>query len=213
MKWHSNPNLLIQGAHTMPQFIDMNRLTYQRHAAYCMAQGFDYWHFIGHPCPERERGGWDKVAYIKRALEDGYQFIAWLDTDTAIIGNEPLTKALPDDMHIGGCLHDGNTERDIPPHINVGVLYLRNTPETCAFVDAWEASYPGEERWVEQGSFNTLAQETGIVSVIDDKWNSTVGMNEVPDPVVMAWHGVWPIPLRLEMMRGYLRDDYLRYRV
>lgn len=213
LNWRNNPNILIQASHTMPQFVDMNRLTYQRHAAYCTSHGFDYLHFIGHPCPERQAGGWDKVAHIKRALQDGYEFITWLDTDTAIVGDLSLTEALTADQHIGGCVHGPDETRGIPKHINVGALYLRNTPETIEFVDAWENSYPGTQRWIEQGSFNELAEKTGIVSVIDDKWNSTVEMNVSPDPVVIAWHGVWPVPKRLNMMKSYLRGDYLKYRV
>ena len=194
-------------------FIDMARLTYQRHAAYCTSHGMDYWHLIGHPCPERDTGAWDKVHLIKQALDDGYEFVAWLDTDAAIVGDTPLTEALPVDAYIGGCEHDGNAEADIPRHINVGVLYLRNTEQTRTFVDAWHASYPAPGRWQEQGSFNELMSAIDCVTVIDDKWNSTVNVNESPDPVVMAWHGVWPVAKRLDMMRKKLRGDYLKYRV
>jgi len=198
----------------MPVFVDMNRLTYQRHLAYCSSHGFDFWNIYGVPQPERTPGGWDKIFHINRALEDGYDFIAWLDTDAAIVGDVSLTEALTDDMHIGGCWHPANKEFDIEGHINVGVLYFRNTPETRAFVNTWNNSWPAPDpRWQEQGVFNNMASESGIVSKIDNKWNSTFSVNESPDPIVKAWHGVWPLVARLDMMRQEFRNDYLRYRV
>jgi len=209
--WRNNSKLLIQGAHTMPICIDMLRLTYQRHAAYCVSHHFDYWPFIGNPCPDRQHGAWDKVHYINQALQAGYGFIVWVDTDAAIIADVDLTEALTEDQHIGACIHDAN---GIVAHYNVGVLYLRNTEETKSFVQKWHDSYPGEERWFEQGSFNQLAKDhPGIVSRIDDKWNSTINTNESPDPVVMAWHGIAPQNRRLAMMKNKFVNDYLKYRV
>jgi len=211
IKYRSQSKLLIQGAHSMPMFIDMNRLTYQRHMAYCASHGFDYWHFLGHPCPEREDGGWDKVYYLRQALAQSYEFIVWLDTDTAIVTDADLSEALTPEQHIGGCVHDAN---GIDRHINVGALYLRNTEQTRQFVENWWNSYPGPKQWFEQGAFNELAKQCpGVVSEIDDKWNSTVNVNEAPQSWVKAWHGVQPAGLRLQMMREHLSGDWLRFRV
>jgi len=210
--WRDNSKLLIQGAHTQPMFIDMLRLTYQRHAAYCVSHNFDYWHFLGNPCPERMMGAWDKIHYIKNALDAGYKYIVWLDTDTAIVGDTDLSEALTEDQHIGGCIHDAH---DIPRHINVGALHLRNTEKTRSFVSDWYDSYPdANSQWLEQGTFNKLMEKhPGVVSVIDDKWNSTVTTNEVKDPVVMGWHGIQPWIGRLTMMKAAFINDYLKYRV
>ena len=209
-----NKSLLIQCAHTMPAFVDMNRLTYQRHLAYCASHGFDFWNIYGNPEPHKTPGGWDKIFHIKRALADGYEFVAWIDTDAAIVGDVSLTEALPKTANLGGCWHPGNSEFDIPGHINVGVLYFRNTEETRSFVNTWEASWPAPDpRWQEQGVFNDLAKSSGIVSQIDNRWNSTLNVNESPEPVVKAWHGVGPLTRRLEMMRTEFREDYLKYRV
>ena len=209
--WRDNSKLLIQGAHTAPVFIDMLRLTYQRHAAYAVSHSFDYWHFIGNPCPERTVGAWDKIHYIKNALVAGYEYIVWLDCDTAIVGDTDMLEALTPEQHIGGCIHDAN---NIQPHINVGALYFRNTEQTRAFVDAWHDSYPGDERWHEQGSFNDLREQMpGIVSVINDRWNATINVNEAPDAVVVGYHGIWPHIKRLNIMRLLLKNDFLKYRV
>jgi len=209
-----NKSLLIQCAHTMPVFVDMNRLTYQRHIAYCSSHGFDFWNIYGNPEPHKTPGGWDKIFHIKRALADGYEFVVWMDTDAAVVRDVSLTEALPKTAHIGGCLHPPNERLKIESHVNVGVLYFRNTDETRSFVNAWEASWPAKDpRWQEQGAFNDLSKSSGIVSVIDNKWNSTYQVTEVPDPVVMAWHGSWPLAHRLDLMREYFRIDYLKYRV
>jgi hypothetical protein len=211
MQWRSNSKLLIQNAHTMTIFIDMMRLTYQRHAAYCVSHGFDYWHHIGNPCPEREWGAWDKVHLIREALSSGYEFIAWLDTDAVISGDADLSDTLQAGQHIGGCVHDAN---GIPRHINVGVLYFRNTPETVQFVENWHAGYPGDNRWREQGTFNDLITKyPGVVTELPDTWNSTYRVNQIEGAAVMAWHGVVPLPRRFEMMKSTLVNDYLKYRV
>ena len=210
--WRKNKKLLIQNVHTMPVFIDMLRLTMQRHAAYCVSHNFDYWCMFGNPCPERETGAWDKIDRIMDGLRAGYEFVAWVDTDAAIMGDEDLSNALTADQHIGGCIHDAH---DIPRHINVGALYFNNTKETRLFVSNWHDSYPAtEHQWQEQGEFNRLAKEhPEIVSEIDAKWNSTVDTNEVDNPVVKGWHGIRPHSLRLQVMKKELQNDFLKYRV
>lgn len=208
-----NKKLLIQSAHSMQTCIDMNRLTYQRHAAWTVAHKYDYWNFIGWPCPERAGGAWDKVYWIRQALQMHYEFIVWLDTDAAIVKDEDLSACFDNGGLIGACWHDAN---GIAPHLNVGVLYVKNDPRTAQFFADWWDSYPGDDRWMEQGSFNDLVASEAyrdIVVRLPNKYNATVGVNEDPDPVVKAWHGVFPFARRLLVMKQYFSGDYLKFRV
>jgi hypothetical protein len=197
-------------------FLDMQRLTYQRHAAYCSAHNIDYWNFQGGKFPQfdGEAGSWAKVGMVRDALKD-YEFVFWIDVDAAIVDFATDLRESVKDIHIGGCVHDPAKseflkQNKVDRHVNVGALYFRNTPESKAFVDKWYASYPGPARWAEQGAFNELMDET--VTVIDDKWNATVNVNLVEKPVVMGWHGV-PLNQRFLMMKEKFINDHIEFKV
>jgi hypothetical protein len=202
-------------------FYDMLRLSYPRHSAYARAHQMDYWHIMGDQ-KEMLLGAWPKVLLIRDALKAGYPFIAYLDTDAVVWNMEcDLRDALPADKLIGAVLHDPAKSAylqsaQVPAHQNVGVLYFRNDPLTHEFIEDWLASYPVDDRWQEQGVFNTLIASDkykDITCVVDDTWNATVNVNMVTTPAVMAWHGIMPPERRLDMMRNTLADDHLRFRV
>jgi hypothetical protein len=199
-------------------FLDMHRLVQTRHAAYCQAHKFDYWSIFGYTHQQDYKSGmWEKIWWIQRALEAGYPFICWMDADAGIhditVDLRDALKGIEGDM--GLCQHE-NKAAKIPPHLNVGVMYMRNTPRVKEFVDEWMTKYPGDPRWQEQGAFNDmriLDKYAGLVCRIDDRWNSTVNVTPVPEPVVMGWHGVFPVDLRYKMMRNEFIQDALKYRL
>jgi hypothetical protein len=169
-------------------------------------------------CP----GGWNKIWLIQEALQKGYEYIAYLDTDAVVWDMDcDLRDALPADKLIGAVLHDPARSEylrvnQVPAHHNVGALYFRNAPLTMQFVNEWLASYPGKERWMEQGAFNDLVQDPRYAPVFHecgDEWNATVNVNEVAGLKVRAWHGVMPPEKRLAVMQGEMRDDFIRFRV
>lgn len=203
-------------------FYDMLRLTQARHAAYARAQCFDLWSIYGDIHPEMRDGAWAKIWLIQTAMEQGYEFIAWIDADAAIMDfSKDLRDALPADKLIGACLHTPEKSAylkslNVPPHLNVGVLYVRNAPLSREFIADWLASFPGKERWAEQGSFNELAgseKYREYVTPVEDTYNSTVNVNQVSNPIVQGWHGVMPPDKRFQMMRTFLADDFLKFRV
>lgn len=202
-----------------PTFVDMQRLTYPRMSAYCAAHNVDYWNIqggmdFGMP---GEAGAWAKVGLVKQALKD-YEYVFWIDVDAAIVDFETDIRDAVKDLNIGACVHDPAKsdwlkKNQIDRHINVGVLYVRNTEISRLFFDKWFEAYPGPTRWADQGAFNAMLEEMpDAVTVIDDKWNATVNVNMVEKPVVLAWHGV-PMHQRFLMMKDKLRDDCLVYRV
>ena len=221
---HQNDAVIIQqafdyqGSHA---FSDMMRLTYQRHASYALAHNFDYWHTIGPVRADLNGGGWCKIELIARALAQGYKFVAWIDADAAIVSGEAdLREALPEGKYIGACEHNADwfklPQWQIPAHYNVGVTYWRNSQKTLYFVKEWLDAYPGDKRWMEQGSFNDLIKDERYAPYFhacDAKYNATVNVNPVSKPVVMGWHGVQPIARRLLMMKATMKDDVLKFRV
>lgn len=204
-------------------FYDMLRLAFPRHSAYARAHNLDYWNLMSDIYTHGSTlGGWPKIGLILDALKQGYEYVAYLDTDAAVWNMEcDLRDALPAGKLIGACVHDPAKSEylrmcQVPKHMNVGVLYIRNDPRTVEFMQAWDATHPGHPRWLEQGSFNEMAQSgqwSDIVAVVDDTWNATVNVNPVPNPNVLAWHGVTPNARRLALMQAAMANDHLRFRI
>jgi hypothetical protein len=65
--------------------------------------------------------------------------------------------------------------------------------------------------WAEQGIFNKMAMQNDIVQTISDKWNSTLKYTEVPDAVVIAYHGIGNPPERLQLMKDALSARKEKY--
>jgi hypothetical protein len=202
-------------------FVDMLRLTTLRHMTYANGHNMDYWAFQGglEKDHKMEAGAWAKIDLMKMALEQGYEYIFWIDADAAIMDFNTDLRDSVKDIHIGACVHDPAKSpflksMKIDRHINVGVMYLRNTDESRKFIQAWYDSYPGIPRWAEQGSFNNLlVSMPGIVTEIDDKWNATVNVNMVEKPVVKGYHGIMPVIDRFGLMRTDCIEDHIVYRV
>ncbi len=226
----SNDAVILQHVYNLDQcFIDMARLTYQRHAAYANSHKMDYWHFIGDGVRKDLsifRGGWIKVALIKQAIEAGYEHIFWIDADAAVMDfsadlrDALQTGASPAGAVIGAVIHDPARSEylrglAVPRHYNVGVLYARSA--ALPLIDAWLSHFHDDlGRWLEQGAFNALAQESPYqeqVARVDDRWNATINVNPDPKPVVLGWHGIFPNARRLGMMQAALKDDHLKFRV
>ena len=200
-------------------FTDMQRLTVQRHMAYARAFKMDYWCINGEIHPEQYPAGWGKLWLIKDAMKRRYKWIFWIDADAGIFDmNADLHDALKDKpFDIGACVHDPAKsahlkKNEVPKHMNIGVLYIRVTPKSKKFISDWLARFPGEKRWMEQGSFNVMAKDSDVVGQADDKWNATVRVNEVAKPVVKGYHGI-PHGERIALMRKDFGEDHIKFRV
>lgn len=207
-----NDSVIINMCNSSGEFHDSMRLTYQRHAVYAISHKMDYWHIMGDMHPDRLRGGWDKVDIIRKALSAGYQYVFWIDADACIVDNKSdLRDAFQGD--IGACIHDAN---NIPKHYNVGVLFIRNSNLVREFFDDWWDSYPGSVQWMEQGAFNDLLatdKYKDLLFRMDDRYNATVNVNMVKNPVIMGWHGVRPLATRFKLMKNICSEDYINFRV
>jgi hypothetical protein len=181
----------------------MMELTKERNEAYCRKHNFDYVYKLGVDglrCNDIDAGCWTKIELIQQTIEQGYEYIVWLDPD-ALIADMETDLRLGCIDGIGACWHR------IPQlnHWNVGVLFIKNTPEVKTFIDEWLSAYPGpRDGWNEQGVFNKMAMKSRVVQTISDRWNATLNYSFVPDAVVIGYHGNGDAAKRLAMMKGTL---------
>ena len=170
----------------------MLELSAGRHAAYCARHGVTYWPVLGNVQFSRTPH-WNKIALVQHALALGFATVAWLDADTLIVRDEEDFRSALDPA--GGPLalarHPADPQTGSPEHWNTGVMIIRNTPRVREFFRAvWEAGPLGNHCWFEQARImDLLPQFSGLVQKLDDRWNSTEAVTEVPNPVIKAWHG------------------------
>lgn len=170
----------------------MLELTAGRHAGYCARHGITYWPVLGGVQHSRTPH-WNKIVLIQHALKMGFATIAWLDADTLIVrdGEDFRTALDPAAGPLALARHPAHAASGSPEHWNSGVIILRNTPQTREFFQAvWDAGPLGEHCWHEQARImDLLPRFPGLVQRLDDRWNSTETVTEVPDPIIKAWHG------------------------
>jgi hypothetical protein len=198
-------------------FSDMLRLSMQRHAAYARSHNMDYQAYFG-DYSDRDvwTGGWSKIKMIMDALDKGFQYIFWVDTDAAIIDfNADLRDAFTDKF-IGVCEHNESKfpkEWKVPTHLNVGVMFVKNGAGVREFIQKWWDTFPGDKRWLEQGAFNELAKDSELVFKMNDRYNATVNVNMCDNPVIIGWHGISPVSKRLGMMKQTMFNDHIKFRI
>lgn len=199
-----NNAILIQCATPYPG-TDMMELTKAHHEVYCQRHAIDFQYFIGNVLDRPiTLGGWDRIELMRRAMEKGYEYVAWIDPDVLIFRPEIDIRKAFEPGKIGVCWHR------IPQlhHWNTGVMYVHNTPKTYQFIVEWLASYPApDDGWLEQGVFNRMARAGDLVVTLSDKWNATIDVSMVPDAVVLGFHGQGDTlrpNYRLDLMRSFL---------
>ena len=171
------------GTHT--RLLDLTRA---HHEDYARAHGMDYICRYG-PQQNERSPLWDKIPLLIDILKrSAYKNIIWLDADTLIVDpRQDLREALPDGAWLGMVQH-GN-----PAYFNNGAMYLRNTPQALAFLEAVWNTWPIDHGWEDNAAvIKVLEQDPARrrgVAILDDAWNSTYQQNESPRPVVKAWHG------------------------
>lgn len=197
--------VLIQQIYPDTEGVKLMELNRERNTEYCRLHEMDYWHRVENSLPGSDplKGSWAKIELMRQALEAGYEYVIWLDADTLIRNMKSDLREAELYNHIGACWHR------IPQlhHWNVGALYLSNSERVRSFVWEWLSGYPGlNDGWLEQGVFNRLAMQSDIVQTISDKWNATINFTEVPDAVVLGYHGAGDTKARYELMKEVLAE-------
>ena len=189
-------------------FEPMLELARPFHAAYTKRHKMDYLIVKGQVRQEWDiyNGGWAKLEIIRQMLARGYEYVFYIDADALVVD---MTADLRDGTPaegLGLVQHQGPL---VPgPHLNVGIMLIRNSERGRKFFDWWIAQYPGsrEPFWAEQGVLNNARNnpEWGdLIHRIDDKYNSCeAGANVSPAPVIEAWHGMGDAQMRTEHMRA-----------
>lgn len=151
--------------------------------------------------------GWDKFVVILQALQAGFEHVFWVDADAAVVGEADLRDALMVG-DLGMVQHPGP-----PAHFNCGVMLMHNTPEVAEFFTEADLLFPGKAPWWEQEILNSLIEtelllgtddHPGLFERLDDRWNSTAGVNAVADPVIWACHGYGDVLEKAALMRCVL---------
>jgi hypothetical protein len=209
-----NNAIVIQQAYNgrewLGSFIPALELVEERHLSYCRKWKIDYMSVIGEVREDYKpnTGGWAKIELVLRALEKGYSYVAWIDADAMIVDmNTDLRSGCPDG--VGMVLHDGQGTPG--PHLNVGIMLMKNSDKVREFYEELAKRYPGtnEFPWFEQGEANKMSKEPkwkDVVFKIDNKWNSCLyAKTHVDDAVIEAWHGMGDPAQRTAQMQAYLQ--------
>lgn len=179
------------------------------HQAYADKWDMDYLTVVGNVREDWEawHGGWAKVELVRQMLEKGYDYVFWVDADCLIVDDRvDLREGTPEG--IGMVLHDGPGTPG--PHLNVGVMLIKNSEKVRHFVKEWISRYPGNNEfpWFEQGEIHKMKNDyPGVVFQIENKWNScTHARTHVDDAVIEGWHGMGNGAERLAQMIEYVRQ-------
>jgi len=181
------------------------------HAEYAKKWNMDYLTVYGNVREDwtRNTGGWAKLQLVKDMLARDYEHVFWVDADCLIVDDSvDLREGAPEG--IGMVLHNGAGTPG--PHLNVGVMLIKNSEKVRSFVDDWIARYPGTNNfpWFEQGEVHKMKSDpkyAGTIHQIDNKWNSCAyARTRVPDAVIEGFHGMGNAHARLELMKAYLSE-------
>lgn len=184
--------ILIQ--HASGPITPMLEMTVGRHADYCAKHDITYWPVFGDVQFSRTPH-WNKIVLIQQALAIGFDIVAWIDADTMIVDFEPdIRTALNSGPPLAMARHPLTGMDENPGHWNSGVMIMRNTPELRRFFQqVWDEGPVLNHRWKDQARIlDVLKRHPELVQLLDDRWNSTVEVNEAPDPIIKAWHGFGP---------------------
>lgn len=173
------------GCYAYTKLIDTS---YLHHFRKCLDHGYELI-VETEPLLPNKRPSWEKVRMIRDALHNGFDKIIWLDADALWLNGE--LHNVNDTHPFGMTWHRNPSYGD---HFNCGVMYINNTPTTVEFVERWheEPDIPNHP-WQDQLAFIKLRnQYPDLIKKLGHTWNSVVGFegHNVPDPNVIAWHGV-----------------------
>jgi hypothetical protein len=177
--------------------------------------------------------GWLKIEAIRAALEDGFDFILWMDVDAIVLRNDvDVRTAAVDGADLHMAWHGPNTSEimatDFVPHFNSGIMLIRATDWSRAFFkQVWEI---GQLRhpWFDQA---TILHALGFdeclglgpdrpgepnrsrLARLDTAWNSIPGLATVPDPIVHHYAGISNPSTRLKMVAADALTASMRERL
>lgn len=191
-----NKAILLQQVYPKMTYLPLLVECFGRNARYCQDHDIDYMTIVSENL-DINKGAWDKVAYVKDALEK-YELVIWLDVDAVIFDLSRDLKDVPLQPDTIGVV-----KYLLPSqHFNVGVMYFKSGENVKKFVAEWFESFPGFGAWHEQEVFNRMKNDT--VCQLPQEWNRNYDGNRSANPVVMGFHGFGTADERLALMRKVL---------
>ena len=184
--------LLIQGA--CEAYVPVLKAILESQQAYCTRHAITYMPFFGRFSHDRDPR-WDRFYPMIQALNGGrFELVVWMDADALVVDREVDLRDATDELtHLGMVAHPG-AWRDWKFHFNCGVMYVRNTVEASRFLAEVDARGPTGETpgWENQDAIHEAIVSGSLhVDKIRNRWNSCRA-NQVPHPVVQAFHGMGP---------------------
>jgi hypothetical protein len=167
---------------------------------------------------------WNKIPVIRNMMEQGCEFVLWVDTDAQFIRfDDDVRSLIKPDKHLYLASHHayvvpmpGMVVRlDVP---NSGVMLLRNHPWTHALLDAiWAKDEYLTHKWWENAAlidlmgYRRLLDKTARnepdqavmrhVEWLDWNWNSTPGASVGKNPIINHYTRQTNYATRLDAMR------------
>lgn len=154
---------------------------------------------------------WAKVPLILKALDEGVEFVIWIDSDALIIRLEQdIRDSISEHADIQMVWHGPDTSRiDFPgfvPHYNAGIMLIRNTEwSRDFFTRVWELRFTIDHLWCDQAAILWLlgyrecigagadmgdVPDRAHVGRLDCAWNSIPGVVMSDDPVIHHYAGM-----------------------
>jgi hypothetical protein len=150
---------------------------------------------------------WERVIIIKKAIQDGYKYVIWMDSDAIIKKMDVNLRS--------ACKGIGMCYDNVFPlhHYNCGVMYFEIRPSTIKFVNDWNyvpgAFWQGHY-WHEQSVLNSVMYKYhDTFTLLPNMWNSYEGTPcKEEDIIVKAWHGYFPGNDKITAMKACLTELY-----
>jgi len=193
------------------EFAAMLDASHARHVAYCAAHSFDFLDITEPVAPTPPM--WQRYFCIAWAFTTGYQFVATLDAD-ALIADTSIDLRLASTKPLA--MKWAQAPGGEPASYNTGVMYARaaSAPLFAAMVN--RAPLPGVKQggpwWLlpdgEARICNELLRQERWAMQTEPLgafWNCVLGVENVPQPAVVAWHGIEDTTERLRLMRRWLQ--------
>jgi nucleotide-diphospho-sugar transferase len=170
------------------------------------------------------RGGWIKIESIRQVLEEGFDFVLWLDADIYVARQDiDIRNVIRPEIHLHMAWHKPAPRPDgDPPHFNTGVMLIRASDWSRQFFGrVWETG-PLNHRWNDQATIlhllgydrilnlgeNRLADiDQAPLSQLNIRWNSIPGVCASDDPIIWHFAGL-EISERLRLMQSLANSGH-----
>lgn len=165
------------------KYRDLLEVSREAHLDACRKYGYAYRCEYSHSTKDPF---WHKLVMVNRAMREGYEFIAWIDSDCIWNGSRPLHEAMHED---GIGIVRFPKSHWYPEHWCCGVYFVRATTDrnrVQSMLDLWSRTRSEQYPHCDQHAFNKLTDSGQLVPVsVGTEWH-----NFSDSAIVRCWHGM-----------------------